>query len=105
MGRPRKKDYEQGVEQGLLPRDVGDKILEQFAGYSSAKRKELISFEYNKSLIEKMNEKKSDGIEASVQKLISIANKTENEVLSELADKVKRDTYKILQQKEKQTLN
>ena len=46
-----------------------------------------------------MNEKKSDGIEASVQKLISIANKTENEVLSELADKVKRDTYKILQQK------
>ena len=98
-GDPGKKDYEQGVEQGLLPRDVGDKILEQFAGYSSAKRKELISFEYNKSLIEKMNEKKSDGIEASVQKLISIANKTENEVLSELADKVKRDTYKILQQK------
>ena len=65
-GDPEKKDYEQGVEQGLLPRDVGDKILEQFAGYSSAKRKELISFEYNKSLIEKMNEKKSDGIEASV---------------------------------------
>lgn len=50
-GDPGKKDYEQGVEQGLLPRDVGDKILEQFAGYSSAKRKELISFEYNKSLI------------------------------------------------------
>ena len=54
---------------------------------------------YKRQLIEKMNEKKSDGIEASVQKLISIANKTENEVLSELADKVKRDTYKILQQK------
>ena len=71
----------------------------EYLGDLITKRKELISFEYNKSLIEKMNEKKSDGIEASVQKLISIANKTENEVLSELADKVKRDTYKILQQK------
>ena len=95
-GDPGKKDYEQGVEQGLLPRDVGDKILEQFAGYSSAKRKELISFEYNKSLIEKMNEKKSDGIEASVQKLISIANKTENEVLSELADKLQKVVDKVV---------
>lgn len=99
-GDPEKEDFERGVEQGLLPKDVAGKILEQFAGYSNAKRNDLISFEYNNNLIEKINEKKAEGVEASVQKIISIASKTENDVLLELADKVKRDTFKLLQQKQ-----
>lgn len=99
-GDPEKEDFEKGVEQGLLPKDVAGKILEQFAGYSNAKRNDLISFEYNENLIEKINEKKAEGVEASVQKIINIASKTENDVLLELADKVKRDTYKLLQQKQ-----
>ena len=99
-GDPEKEDFERGVEQGLLPKDVAGKILEQFAGYSNAKRNDLISFEYNENLIEKINEKKAEGVEASVQKIISIASKTENDVLLELADKVKRDTFKLLQQKQ-----
>ena len=98
-GDPEREEYEHGVEQGLLPEDVAGKILEQFAGYSNSKRKELISFEFSENLIETINEKRSTGVEASVQKIISIANKTENDVLRELADKVKKDTYKILQQK------
>lgn len=99
-GDPEKEDFEKGVEQGLLPKDVAGKILEQFAGYSNAKRNDLISFEYNENLIEKINEKKAEGVEASVQKIISIASKTENDVLLELADKVRRDTFKLLQQKQ-----
>lgn len=99
-GDPEKEDFERGVEQGLLPKDVAGKILEQFAGYSNIKRNDLISFEYNENLIEKINEKKAEGVEASVQKIISIASKTENDVLLKLADKVKRDTFKLLQQKQ-----
>ena len=99
-GDPEKEDYERGVEQGLLPKDVAEKILEQFAGYSNAKRNDLISFEYNESLIDKMNEKKSDGVEASVQKIINIANKTDNKVLMQLADRVKKDTLNLLLQKQ-----
>ncbi|MCM1266880.1 MAG: ATP-binding protein [Bacteroidales bacterium] len=99
-GDPEKEEFGRGVEQGLMPRDVAGKILEQFAGYSNLKRHDLISFEYNENLIEKMNEKKADGVEASVQKIINIANKTENNVLLELAGRVKRDTSKLLQQKQ-----
>lgn len=98
-GDPSKEEFKQGVEQGLLPKDVAGKILEQFAGYSNAKRNDLISFEYNENLIEKINEKKTEGVEASVQKIISIANRTENDVLLQLADRVKRDTSRLLQQK------
>lgn len=98
-GDPEKWEFEQGVEQGLLPKDVAGKILEQFAGYSNTKRNDLISFEYNKDIIEKINEKKSEGVEASVKKIINIANKTDNEVLMQLADRVKKDTVKLLQQK------
>lgn len=98
-GDPEKEDFQSGVEQGLLPQDVAGKILGQFAGYSNTKRNDLISFEYNENLIEKISEKKSEGVEASVQKIINIASKTENDVLLELADKVKRDTSKLLQQK------
>ncbi len=98
-GDPEKEDFERGVEQGLLPEDVAGKILEQFAGYSNIKRNDLISFEYNENLIEKINEKKSEGVEASVQKIINIASKTDNEVLMQLADRVKKDTFKLLQQK------
>lgn len=98
-GDPEKEEFKQGVEQGLLPKDVAGKILEQFAGYSNVKRNDLISFEYNENLIEKINEKKTEGVEASVQKIINIANKTENDVLMQLADRVKRDTSKLLQQK------
>ena len=99
-GDPEKEEFEQGVEQGLLPEDVAGKILEQFAGYSNAKRNDLISFEYNGNLIEKINEKKTEGVEASVQKIVNIANKTDNEVLIQLADRVKKDTVKLLQQKQ-----
>lgn len=98
-GDPEKEDFGKGIEQGLMPKDVAGKILEQFAGYSNSKRHDLISFEYNENLIEKINEKKADGVEASVQKIINIANKTENNVLLELAGRVKRDTSKLLQQK------
>lgn len=98
-GDPEKDEFKHGVEQGLLPKDVAEKILEQFAGYSNAKRNDLILFEYNKNLIEKINEKKSEGVEASVQKIVNIANRTDNDVLMQLADRVKKDTYKLLQQK------
>lgn len=98
-GDPEKEEFEQGVEQGLLPEDVAEKILEQFAGYSNTKRNDLISFKYNENIIEKINEKKSEGVEASVQKIINIANKSDNDVLVQLADRVKRDTHKLLQQK------
>lgn len=99
-GDPEKEEFKRGVEQGLMPKDVTGKILEQFAGYSNLKRHDLISFEYNENLIKKINEKKDDGVEASVQKIINIANKTENNVLLELASRVKRDTSKLLQQKQ-----
>lgn len=99
-GDPEKEDFERGVEQGLLPKDVAGKILEQFAGYSNAKRNDLILFEYNENLLEKINEKKAESVEASVQKIIGIANKTENDALLELADKVKRDAFKLIQQKQ-----
>ena len=98
-GDPEKEDYVCGVEQGLMPEDVAAKILSQFAGYSNAKRKDLISFEYNENLIEKINEKKSDGVEVSVQKIVGIANKSNNEVLIQLADKIQKDTARLLQQK------
>lgn len=98
-GDPAKEEFEKGKEQGLLPEDVAEKILEQFAGYSNAKRNDLISFEYNENIIEKVNEKKSQGVEASVKKIVSIANKTDNEVLRQLANKVEKDTVKLLQQK------
>lgn len=98
-GDPTQEDYAKGVEQGLMPQDVIEDIIAQFAGYSNAKRNDLISFEYNENIIKKINEKKSDGVEASVQKIANIANRTGNEVLLELADKVKKDTEIILQQK------
>lgn len=98
-GDPEKEEFERGIEQGLLPKDVAGKILEQFVGYSNAKRNDLISFEYNENLIEKINEKKSEGVEASVQKIINIASKTDNDVLMQLADRVKKDTVKLLKQK------
>lgn len=98
-GDPSKEDFDKGVEQGLMPQDVADKIIEQFAGYSNAKRNDLISFEYNKNLVKKLNDKNSDSVEASVQKIITLAKKTENNALLDLADKVQKDTYKIIQQK------
>ena len=98
-GDPEKEEYEQGVDQGLLPEDVAEKILKQFVGYSNSKRNDLISFEYNENLIEKINEKKSEGVETSVQKIINIASKSNNDVLIRLADRVKKDTVNLLQQK------
>ena len=98
-GDPEKEEYEQGVDQGLLQEDVAEKILKQFVGYSNSKRNDLISFEYNENLIEKINEKKSEGVETSVQKIINIASKSNNDVLIRLADRVKKDTVNLLQQK------
>lgn len=98
-GDPSKDDYEKGIEQGLMPQDVAEKLAELFAGYSNSKRNDLIYFEYNENILEKVNEKKADSVEASVQKIVNIANKTDNEALLKLADKVQRDTDKILRQK------
>lgn len=98
-GDPSKEDFNKGIEQGLMPQDVADKIIEQFAGYSNAKRNDLISFEYNKDLVKKLNDRSSDSVESSVQKIIALAKRTENNALLDLADKVQKDTYKIIQQK------
>lgn len=98
-GDPTKEELAKGVEQGVMPQDVAGKIIEQFAGYSNAKRNDLISFEYSDNLMRRLNDKNSDSVEASVQKIITLAKKTENDALLDLADKVKKDTYKIIQQK------
>lgn len=96
-GEPSKDEEEQGITEGIQPDQVIDKIINQFIGF--ARKGEIINVEYNPSIAKLMDEMKEKSLENSLRKLENIASKSNNEILTQLAKKVQKDTVKLYKQK------
>lgn len=80
----------------ILPEDIGDQIVEQFANNIS--QKDIVNFEYNVDIVGKKNNRTNSNIEKSIQELEEVAEKTQNEGLSNIAQSIKKRTESIISQ-------
>lgn len=97
-GDPTKEDWDKGVEQGLMPKDVVDKIVLHFADF--ARRGEILSVRYSDNILNYINAVKEQSLEGSISKLEKVAIRTNNSALIDLAQKVKTDAEKLKKQKQ-----
>jgi len=97
-GDPTREDYDRGKEQGLMPKDVVDKIVLQFADF--ARRGDIISVRYSDNIIEYINNVKEQSLDGSISKLEKIGVRTNNDALISLANKVRNDANKLIKQKD-----
>ena len=84
------------VEDEILPAEVADKIISEFADISS--RNDIISIEYDHDLFSKNSNINSDGLSTSIAKLQKVAEKTQNKAVSDLVSTVKKHTDAIKKQ-------
>lgn len=80
----------------IKPSQVADKILSEFAGLSS--RNEIIEIEYDKEIFSKNAKVDNDSLSLSIAKLQKVADKTQNQAISDLISTVKKQTNIIKKQ-------
>lgn len=80
----------------ILPEDIGDQIVEQFANNIS--QKDIVNFEYNLDIVRKKNNSNDSNIEKSIQEIEEVAEQTQNEGLSNIAQNLKKRTESIISQ-------
>lgn len=97
-GDPQKGSFIEGRnEQGLMPLDVSDKIVKQFANLT--KRGEIISADINPDILSKV-EPIRDEIQKSIKGLEKIAEATQSSEIYNLIDKIKEEAEHLKKQKE-----
>lgn len=84
------------TEHEIAPAEVADKILAEFADYSS--RNDIISIKYDEDLFVQNSGMNSDSLSTSLRKLQKVAEKTNNESIYGLIDAVKKQTDAIKKQ-------
>ena len=90
-GEPLKSNHNHTIS----PEEVGDEVVSQFITNINAN--DILSIDYNPDILEKKSPlKESDSITASLKKLESVAEKTQDEGLLKLAQTVKKRAKDIL---------
>ena len=84
------------IEDEILPTEVADKIIAEFADISS--KNDIISIDYDKELFLKSSVDDTDSLSASLVKLQKVADKTQNQAVADLVSKVKRQAGIIKKQ-------
>ena len=84
------------IDQEIKPAEVADKIISEFAEFSS--RSDIISIDYNKDLFTKISAINSDRLSTSISKLQKIADKSQNQSIAELVSTVKEQANLIKKQ-------
>ena len=96
-GDPERTEFKEGVnEQGLLPIDVADKILLQFA--SLTKKGTVLKAEINPEIVRKAKVKE-DSLQKSIKSLERISTITESQDIKALIDDIKKETTLLRAQK------
>lgn len=90
-GEPLKSD----PEHIISPNEVGEQIVAQFI--TSGVPKDIVSVDYNPAILQKTNDpNSSDNIAASLKKLESVAERTQDSSLINLAQTLKERTQSII---------
>lgn len=89
-------------KKALMPQEVADKILSRIVVLSE--QANVLSVDYNKELISKIGELQKDTLAANINKLEKQAVITNDPVLLELVDQVKKKTSTLYKEKQQSEL-
>ena len=96
-GDPERREFVEGVnEQGLMPIDVADKILMQFANLT--KRGDIINAEINPDIV-KRAKPQEDALQKSIKGLEILANVSQSDEIKNLIVDVKKEAEELRKQK------
>lgn len=96
-GDPEKREFVEGVnEQGLMPIDVADNILLQFANLT--KRGDVLSAEINPEIV-KHAKPQEDALQKSIKGLEIIADVSQSDEIKNLIVNVKKEAEELRKQK------
>lgn len=99
-----KNDKDEDKKPAIQPEDVTGKVIEQIS--KIAAKNKLIDVNYNPDILNKIDERKEESVESSINQLEKIAQKKDDENLLNIAKNLKKNAislHKAKQEAEKET--
>ncbi len=97
-GEPYKENKEDDKRPAIQPEDVTSNVIQQIS--KIATKNQLLDVDYNPEILSKIDERKGESVENSINQLEKIANKKEDENLLNIAKNLKKNAISLHKAKE-----